>query len=178
MKTIEVDDDVYYYLLGRTTEGQVSFSDLMRRAFGFDGGLWQRPGAGESLRQLARRELGSIAREGAPPSDVEAWLRSPRFLAETTSLGRYMTLLTLLYEKHGDDFACILDLSGRKRRYFALSARELEDTGTSVFPRQIAGSPYWAVTNLETAKKRQVIESILRMLAYAGPDIRIAVSAI
>jgi len=90
VKTIEVDDDVYYYLLGRTTEGQVSFSDLMRRAFGLDGGLWQRPGADESLRQLARRELASIAREGAPPSDVEAWLRSPRFLAETTSLGRYM----------------------------------------------------------------------------------------
>jgi negative modulator of initiation of replication len=150
----------------------------MRRAFGLDGGLWQRPTGAQSLREISRRELVSVLREGAQPSDVERWLRSPRFLAETTSLGRFLCLLTFLYQKHGDDFASVLDLAGRKRRYFALSAADLEDTGTSVFPRQVPGSPYWVVTNLETAKKRQIIESILRMLAYPGPDIRIAASSI
>jgi negative modulator of initiation of replication len=174
MKTIEIEDDVYYYLLGRATEANCTPSEFLRRAFARLYNIMpESRGPG-----VVSYGPADTAREGAPPSDIERWVRSTRFLAETTSLGRYMTLLALLYEKHGDDLACILDLSGRKRRYFALSALELEETGTSVFPKQIAGSPYWAVTNIETAKKRQIIESILRMLAYSGPDVRIAVSAI
>jgi negative modulator of initiation of replication len=178
MKTIEIDDDVYFYLLGRTTDGQVSFSDLMRRAFGLDGGLWERPAGRQPRQEIARRELSAVAREGAPPSDLEGWLKSPRFLAATTALGRFMCLLSCLHQKHGDDFASVLHLSGRKRSYFALSAEELEETGTSVFPKLVPQSPYWVVTNTETAKKRQIIESVLRMLGYGAADIRMAVSAI
>lgn len=170
MRTIEIDDDVYFYLLGRTTDGQVTFSDLMRRAFGLDGGSGERHGA--------RREAGAALREGAPASEVQRWVKSPRFLAETTSLGRFMCLLSFLYEKHSEEFESVLGLTGRKRRYFARSREELEENGTSVFPKQVAGSPYWVVTNLETAKKRQLVESILRMLGYGGADIRIASSAI
>ena len=178
MRTIEIDDDVYFYLLGRTTDGSVSFSDLMRRAFGLDGGLWERPGARAGLRETSRRELGSILREGAPASEVERWTKSPRFLKETTSLGRFMCLLAYLQAKHGDDFESVLELTGRKRRYFARTPEELEDTGSSVFPKQIAGSGYWVVTNTETAKKRQIVESVMRMMGYGGADIRIASSAI
>lgn len=113
-----------------------------------------------------------------PPSEVEQWLRSPRFLGETTSLGRFMCLLSFLAEKHGVGFECVLDLSGRKRRYFARSADELEQWGQSVFPKQVARSPYWVVTNTETAKKRQIIESVMRMLGYGASDVRSASSAI
>ena len=165
MRTIELDEDVYFYLLGRTEHAGVSVSELLRRAFGLGGDSNQ------------RRDLGAASREGAPPSVVEVWTRSPRFLAETTSLGRFMCLLYFLHEKHGEGFDVVLDLAGRKRRYFALSAEELDETGHSVFPKPIAGSPYWVVTNTETAKKRQLIESVMRMLGYSGPDIRIAASA-
>ncbi len=113
-----------------------------------------------------------------PPSEVEQWLKSPRFLGETTSLGRFMCLLSLIAEKHRDAFECVLDLSGRKRRYFARSAGELEQWGQSVFPKQVARSPYWVVTNTETAKKRQIIESVMRMLGYGAADVRSASSAI
>ena len=166
MHTIEVDDDVYFYLLGRTEHAGVTASELLRRAFAL---------TGEASYSPAPR---MPAREGAPASDVEVWLRSPRFLAETTSLGRYMALLHFLAAKHGDGFDVVLDLTGRKRRYFALSAAELEETGQSVFPKQIAGSPYWVVTNTETAKKRQLIESVMRMLGYGASDIRIASSSL
>ena len=166
MRAIEVDEDVYFYLLGRTEHAGVSVSELLRRALGLSGDT------------PARRELGATSREGAPPSVIDAWTRSPRFLAETTSLGRFMCLLYFLHEKHGGGFDVVLDLSGRKRRYFGLSAEELDETGKSVFPKPIAGSPYWVVTNTETAKKRQLIESVMRMLGYAGPDIRIAASSI
>ena len=166
MRTIEVEDDVYFYMLGRTEHTGASFSELLRRTFALSGD------------QSQARAAGAASREGAPPSDVEVWLRSPRFLAETTSLGRFLCLLHFLHEKHGEDFGVVLDLSGRKRRYFALSAEELDLTGQSVFPKKVTGSPYWVVTNTETAKKRQLLESVMRMLGYAGADIRIAASAL
>ena len=165
MRTIEIDDDVYFYLLGRTMDGGVTFSDLMRRAFGLDGG---RPSSGVR---------GSTIREGAPESDVERWVKSPRFLMETTSLGRFMCLLAFLHEQHQEDFESVLELAGRKRRYFARTPQELEETGSSVFPKLVAGSSYWVVTNTETAKKRQIVESVMRMMGYGGADIRIASSA-
>jgi negative modulator of initiation of replication len=179
VRTIDVDDDVYFYLLGRTADGEVSFSDLLRRAFGL--------GADGEPSRAAQRGRGQTrswyveARRPddlRPPSDVEQWLKSPRFLGETTSLGRFMCLLSFLYEKHPEEFESVLNLQGRKRRYFARSADELDQWGQSVFPKQIARSPYWVVTNTETAKKRQIIESVMRMMGYAGADIRIASSAI
>jgi len=166
MRAIEVDEDVYFYLLGRTEHAGVSVSELLRRAFGLSGDA------------QAGRDPGLASREGAPPSVVEVWTRTPRFLAETTSLGRFMCLLYFLHEKHGEGFDVVLDLAGRKRRYFALSAEELDETGQRVFPKPIAGSPYWVVTNTETAKKRQLIESVMRMLGYPGADVRIAASSI
>jgi negative modulator of initiation of replication len=162
MRTIEIEDDVYFYLLGRAADTEVSYSEILRRAFGLGG---------------SALHVASTAHEG-PPSEVEQWTRSPRFLAETTALGRFMCLLYFLYAKHGDGFDVVLDLAGRKRRYFATSADELDQAGQSVFPKQIAGSPYWVVTNTETAKKRQLIESVMRMLGYGGSDTRIAASAI
>jgi negative modulator of initiation of replication len=166
VRTIEIDDDVYFYLLGRTTDGGVTFSDLVRRAFDLDG---TRPSSGVR---------GTTLREGAPQSEVERWVKSPRFLMETTSLGRFLCLLAFLHEKHAEDFESVLELAGRKRRYFARTPAELEETGTSVFPKQVAGSGYWVVTNTETAKKRQILESVMRMMGYGGADIRIASSAI
>jgi negative modulator of initiation of replication len=171
MRTIEVDDDVYFYLLGRRTDEDVTFSDLLRRAFGLDG-------ATDGPRSRSLREPGALLREGAPASEVERWTKSPRFLKETTALGRFMCLLAYLHEKHGEEFESVLELAGRKRRYFARTPEELEETGQSVFPKQIAGSGYWVVTNTETAKKRQIVESVMRMMGYGGADILIASGAI
>jgi negative modulator of initiation of replication len=179
VRTIEVDDDVYFYLLGRTADGRVSFSDLLRRTFGISAD-------GEPSRVIGRGrgKTGAWYVEARRPEDlrpageVEQWLRSPRFLGETTSLGRFMCLLSFLYEKHPEGFESVLNLQGRKRRYFARSADELDQWGQSVFPKQIARSPYWVLTNTETAKKRQIVESVMRMLGYGGADIRIASSSI
>ena len=179
MKSIEIEDDIYYYLLGRTADGRISFSELLRRTFGI--------GAEVTNAELRTRmhKRGRItvmeARPPAdlrPPSEVERWLKSPRFLSETTSLGRFIALLSLIAEKHVENFECVLDLSGRKRRYFARSAEELEAYGQSVFPKQISRTPYWVVTNTETAKKRQLVESVMRMLGYTAADARLAAEAI
>jgi negative regulator of replication initiation len=35
----------------------------------------------------------------------------------------------------------MLKISGKKRKYFALSSKELEEKGSSVSPKQIPGSP-------------------------------------
>jgi negative modulator of initiation of replication len=179
MRAIELDDDVYFYLLGRTADGKLSFSDLLRNTFG----IGAEAPVGEVRTRLHRRGRFAVTEmtppaDLRPPSAVEQWLKSPRFLGETTSLGRFMCLLSFLAEKHGDAFECVLDLSGRKRRYFARSAEELDQWGQSVFPKQVPRSPYWVVTNTETAKKRQIVESVMRMLGYNGSDVRIASSAI
>ena len=179
MKTIDLEDDIYYYLLGRAADGKISFSELLRRTFGIGAEVTN----AELRTRLHKRGRITVmeARPPAdlrPPSEVERWLKSPRFLGETTSLGRFMALLSLIAEKHAKSFECVLDLSGRKRRYFARSAEELEERGQSVFPKQVPRTPYWVVTNTETAKKRQLIESVMRILGYSTTDARTAGDAI
>ena len=86
--------------------------------------------------------------------------------------------MSWLYKENPEKFEKVLLLNGRKRRYFAKSASELEDSGNSVMPKPIPNSPFWVFTNSPTELKKQLIGDVMRLLGYELSTIRSVMDAL
>jgi len=117
-----------------------------------------------------RRSGSSRAAQSGRPS-----AKTDRYLARTfpctKKFGR-------LHKHHPEKFDKVLLLNGRKRRYFAKTEKELEESGSSVMPKRIPDSPYWVFTNSPTELKKQVITDVMRVLGYEPSVIRSVTDAL
>ena len=105
-------------------------------------------------------------------------LSDPRFQAERDAVGKFLVILSHLYGRHSKGFERVLNVSGRRRKYFGRSSEDLAKYGRSVFPKRIPDSPYWVVTNNDTAKKRQILADAMRLLAYEEAAITAVINAL
>jgi negative modulator of initiation of replication len=166
MKTIEINDRIYEFLLRQTKHFGESESDVLERVLnlapssnGQNGGGQPNPGTPAG---------GQTGASSSLKDPVAAFLNSPPFLAQGNAVGRFLSILSWLYSQHVDKFDKILLLNGRKRKYFARTADELDASGSSVKPKQIPNTPYWVVTNSPTQLKKRIIRNVLRLLGYAS----------
>ena len=161
MQTVELDDDVYGYLLRNTSRFGESPSEVIRRLLNLANSREvQAAPAPESLNHPSTQ---TVANRTDP---VTAFLNTPRFLVHGNVVGRFLSVLSWLYDQNPESFEKVLLLNGRKRRYFGKSESELEESGKSVMPKQIPESPYWVFTNSPTELKKQVIADVMRVLGY------------
>lgn len=160
MKTVSIEDDVYEFLLKRSTRIGESASDILRRE------LKIRPNSGNT-GNTSPQTNGSVFASGS----LGAFLQTPEFLVESDALGKFLAILSCLHKQDPKKFPAVLNLTGRKRRYFGSSANELEKYGNSVMPRQIKASPYWVISNTDTPKKRQMLSQAMRVLGYDSVSI-------
>ena len=93
-------------------------------------------------------------------------------------VGKFLLILSYLYQQNPEVFKKILKLSGRRRKYFASNKEELESYGNSVSPKQIPNTPYWVVTNNDTPKKQRMLIEVLHVFGYSKEAIEEAVSAL
>lgn len=146
MKTIEVEDDVYEHILRKSKF------------------------IGEGATSILRRELGmEKAGADASPQDaaLSAYLQTPAFLLTTTATDRYLAVLGHAHSQDKEKFGVLFTLpGGNKRVYFAKSQKEILDSGTSTHPRQIPGTKFWALTNMDTKQKKERLSVALRALGY------------
>jgi negative modulator of initiation of replication len=175
MKTIEIDDDVYQYLRQRqTTFSGESASMLLRKLLNL-----RPPSPHETAEPRPRRPLPQGAEqllqgiEDKIQSDTRIkalwdFLKGPQFRAERNAVGRFLTLLALLYRENRDNFSAVENINGRSRKYFARTESELARSGTSVHPKRIPGSEYWVVTNNSSQSKCELLLQVLRTLGYDG----------
>jgi len=155
MKTIEVEDAVYDFLLKNT----IRF--------------------GESASHVLRRLLNlSPMPSPVGPSEISGYINSSSFRAKRKAIDKFIGILSQVYEQDPENFKKVLVLKGKKRKYFALSDKELEDSGKNVQPRQIPGSNYWVITNNDTPKKRQMLKDALSGLGYSKQAINEAVNSL
>lgn len=167
MKTINIEDDVYDYLRQQqTTFSGESASEVLRRLLSFNSlapsSRIQNPRS--PLPQQAHDEILGDDRKKA----LEEFLKGPQFQSERTAVGKFLSLLAFLHRENHDKFAGVQGISGRSRRYFAKSESDLEQSGTSVHPKNIPGSGYWVVTNNSTQSKCELVLQVLRLLGYEG----------
>src|SRR5690606_5093940 len=133
MPLLEVDDDVYQFLLRQTSRIGEDASSILRRLHGLPD-----PGGSGS-------DTGTFTRKDDQPDELEVFLASGRFVSQRDVTSRYLSLLSFLAQKHGKEFEKVLTIRGRRRVYFGSSYEEVDRSGKSVYPQRIPGTDYWAM---------------------------------
>lgn len=161
MRHIEIDDDIYDYLVRNTHELGESATQILRRLLNLSDEI--APAAKTS--QLHEHELSRA-------------LADRRFTRFNSVVDRFLYILSSAYAEHKVDFEKVLSIKGRDRVYFAKKREDIERTGTSTQPRSISGSSYWVMTNSPTPQKQEMLEDVLTLLGYSEAAIKSARSSL
>jgi negative modulator of initiation of replication len=168
MRAVDLDEDVYGHLLKHTEFIGESASSILRR-------LLDLPAADrKSDSGFASSGNGVHAGEDTSSDPLLQYLQSDRFRFLGNATDRYLALLSFAHERDAQSFAKVLDVSGRKRKYFARNRADIANSGKSTHPQQIPGSPYWAMTNADNQQKRQILKQALRRLGYGTSAVSAA----
>lgn len=114
--------------------------------------------------------------EAAEP--LAAYVISSDFRAKFTDADKYLALLSWVAERHRDEFDEFIRTQTNGRPYLSLSREEILATCRYNQARQIDGTPYWAIMNIDTATKRRFLSRVLDFIGYRDAVIEFVCSAI
>lgn len=158
MKTIDVADDIHSFLLSRMQDFNETASDVLRRELGL---THNKPPA----KQESKHELSSV-------------LAGTKMMFHLSTKDSYLYVLGEAYKDRPQAFESLLKLGGRERRYFGRTEAEIANSGRSTHPKQIPGSPYWAMTNASNEYKGKILRDALLALGYSASAAEAARTAI
>lgn len=194
MKSIDIDDDLYAYIAGQTKHIGESASDILRRLL-MDGADQKVSADGKSVLQAKTADVAAAKTQEKKPSapvanktgnqavsktpsempaqkvasagnDITSRLSKEVLEPYTKRVDLFLFILAQLHELQPQSFAQVEQIKGKNRIYFATSKDALLKTGSSTNPKQIPDSPYWVVTNNNTAKKIAMLDQVLQVLGY------------
>ena len=150
VKTIEVSDEVYAALQNLAT------------------GFHRTPD--EVLASLLN--IPTASAEATEP--LAAFIVSPEFRAKFTDADKYLALLAWIAQKHPAEFGEFIQAQSSGRRYLSMSREEILETCRHNQARQIDGTHYWAIMNIDTATKRRFLARLLEFIGYRDLVIEFA----
>jgi len=174
MRELALDDDVFYYVLGRSGALNQTPSVLLREVFQ----LSRRPPAAAEKAVHTPTAVTQESGTSQRTRKFAEFLESAKFLVHGNVLGKFLAILGWLAAEFEQKFDSILGHSGRKRIYVGRSAKELDDSGRSVMPKKIPGTNFWVVTNNSTEMKRRMLEEFMRTLGCDRPITQMAIDAL
>lgn len=120
--------------------------------------------------------LPDAAPDAAEP--IAAFILSPEFRSKFTDAEKYLGLLGWLADRHPADFAEFIRSLETGRRYLGLSREEVLETCRHNQARQIDGTCYWAIMNLDTPTKRRFLARVMEFVGYRESAVEFACAAI
>jgi negative modulator of initiation of replication len=145
MKNIDVSDEVYDTLKRLTTDFHQSPNDVLAALLNLPAAL------------------------NAAQEPLIACLLSAEFRAKFTDADKYLAILGWIAARHAADFSEFIQSLTRGpggRRYLGLSREEIVKQCRHNQARQIPGTQYWAIMNLDTATKRRFLSRVLEFIGY------------
>ncbi|AKA18071.1 replication initiation negative regulator SeqA [Aeromonas hydrophila] len=169
MKTIELDDDLYFYIASQTRHIGESASDILRR-------LLEQP-----ANQAA--PVSEPVTTVQPPAvadamGLEALLDSGELQKEEKSINRFMQVLSTLYRDDPVGFTQATEIKGRKRVYFSRDPDALRASGSTTKPKPVPETPFWVITNTNTSRKQNMVAQLMTSMGYGDEVIARVCSAI
>jgi negative regulator of replication initiation len=150
MKNIEVSDEVYAALQRLATDSQRTPDEVLAS-------LLQVPAAAvESVEPLA------------------AFVMSSEFPANSTDGEKYLALLSWIAARHAAEFGEFIRSQAGGRHYLTMSRDEIVEACRHNQARQIDGTQYWAIMNIEPAMKRRFLARMLEFIGYRDDVIHFA----
>ena len=156
MKTIELDDDLYFFIASQTRHIGESASDILRRL------LEQPVKAGTTVPAAPVVQPQSLA----DAMGLEALLDSDELQKEEKSINRFMLVLSTLYRDNPEGFTQATEIRGRKRVYFSRDPEALRASGSTTKPKQVPDTPFWVITNTNTSRKQNMVAQLMNSMGY------------
>lgn len=97
---------------------------------------------------------------------------SAEFRKQTSDTERYLALLAKVHEMHREEFQEFVAGQKHKRRYFGLTPEEICEASKHNQARQISGSKYWAIMNIDAPTKRRFLKRALIFVGYPDEMVR------
>ena len=150
MKTIELDDDLYFYIASQTRHIGESASDILRR-------LLEQP----AHQGVPVAEPVAVAQPSAVATQqgLQALLDSGELQKEEKSINRFMLVLSTLYRDNPEGFTQATEIKGRKRVY-------LRASGSTTKPKPVPETPFWVITNTNTSRKQNMVAQLMASMGY------------
>jgi negative regulator of replication initiation len=142
MKNIEVSDDVYAALQRLANHCQRTPDEV--------------------LASLLNAPPGSP--EG--PEPLAAFAISGEFRSTVTEAEKYLTLLRWVAARHPSEFGEFIRSQCGGGRYLSMSREDVLAACRQNQARQIDGTQYWAVMNIDAATKRRFLARLLEFAGY------------
>jgi negative modulator of initiation of replication len=165
MRTIDVDDDVFFALESISGFTKIPIPQVVRQ-----------------LVPSTQSNRGAVGPKSAPPQVARAspedqalreYVRTPNFLANRSVVDQWLSIFSFLHKQYPEKFEILESMEGRKRKYVARTEEELERFGTSVNAKRIPGTGFWVVTNNDTNNKKVLLRQALTLLGYGPETIRV-----
>ena len=156
MKTIELDDDLYFFIASQTRHIGESASDILRRL------LEQPVKAGTSVPTVPVVQPQPLT----DAMGLEALLDSGELQKEEKSINRFMLVLSTLYRDNPQSFTQATEIKGRKRVYFSRDPEALRASGSTTKPKQVPDTPFWVITNTNTSRKQNMVAQLMTSMGY------------
>lgn len=162
MKTIELDDDLYFYIASQTRHIGESASDILRR-------LLEQP----VHQRVPVAEPAAVAQPGAVATrqGLQALLDSGELQQEEKSINRFMQVLSTLYRDDPVGFTQATEIKGRKRVYFSRDPEALRASGSTTKPKPVPETPFWVITNTNTSRKQNMVAQLMASMGYGDEVI-------
>ncbi|MBV7413495.1 replication initiation negative regulator SeqA [Aeromonas sp. sif2433] len=157
MKTIELDDDLYFYIASQTRHIGESASDILRR-------LLEQPS--HIAVPVVEPVAASQPRVVADAVGLQALLDSGELQREEKSINRFMLVLSSLYRDNPESFTQATEIKGRKRVYFSRDPEALRASGSTTKPKQVPDTPFWVITNTNTSRKQNMVAQLMTSMGY------------
>ncbi|MBF4800964.1 replication initiation negative regulator SeqA [Aeromonas hydrophila] len=162
MKTIELDDDLYFYIASQTRHIGESASDILRR-------LLEQPANQATL--VAEPVTTAQPHSVADAMGLEALLDSGELQKEEKSINRFMQVLSTLYRDDPVGFTQATEIKGRKRVYFSRDPDALRASGSTTKPKPVPETPFWVITNTNTSRKQNMVAQLMTSMGYGDEVI-------
>jgi negative modulator of initiation of replication len=173
MRTLQVEDDVYFFLLRSTSRFGETESETLRRLL--------RISRRNPAHEPEPSSNGSVAPERQDPRSKEllTYIRGGGFRVASDATKRYLAILGKVHEQNAANFVRIREsVSGRNRIYFSEDRQDIAGSGSSTMPQRIPGSTYWALTNENVNRKRRMLKQVLEFFEYDPAVIAEATSTL
>ena len=114
----------------------------------------------------------------APRDELQAFVLSSEFRAKFTDADKYLALLGWVAARHQGEFQEFILSLDTGRRYLSLNREEILTQCRHNQARQIPGTHYWAIMNIDTPTKRRFLSRVLDFCGYRAETIEFVCNAI
>ena len=130
----------------------------------------KKPANNKVAKKPAAATEASLSNDTHTKRDILDAVSKDALSTFTKRVDQFLFVLSAAHKLNAGNFARVESIKGKNRTYFATSKEALLENGSSTNPKAIPDSPFWVVTNNNTAKKTNMLEQVLRNLGYQ-PDV-------